>query len=154
MRPYRTVFNREALEFVVQVDDAAFLEIEFWVNRIERARLRAETTPSWTTTAANCRWSCWAPQWSLTGRMTRCGKCGWCGSNRSETARGRGTELHALPEAALDLTQQAAVAQDLELLAFCWPAECPGCAGCRGGAFGPASVMGNQKEFARRAVSG
>lgn len=37
MRRYRTVFNREALEFVVQTDDEVFREIEQWVNGIERA---------------------------------------------------------------------------------------------------------------------
>lgn len=37
MRPYRAVFNREALDFVVDTDEVAFAEIEQWVNRIERA---------------------------------------------------------------------------------------------------------------------
>ena len=37
MRFYRTVFSREALEFVVPANDAVFGEIEAWVNRIERA---------------------------------------------------------------------------------------------------------------------
>jgi hypothetical protein len=37
MRCYRTVFTREALEFVVQADEEAFEEIEIWVSRIERA---------------------------------------------------------------------------------------------------------------------
>ena len=36
MRPYRTVFNRQALEFVADADVEAFAEIERWVDRIER----------------------------------------------------------------------------------------------------------------------
>lgn len=37
MRRYQTVFNREALNFVVQADEAVFGEIESWVNQIERS---------------------------------------------------------------------------------------------------------------------
>ena len=37
MRRYQTVFNRAALNFVVQADDRVFGEIESWVNLIERA---------------------------------------------------------------------------------------------------------------------
>ncbi len=37
MRRYQTAFNREALNFAVQVDNAVFGEIELWVNLIERA---------------------------------------------------------------------------------------------------------------------
>jgi len=37
MRGYLTVFNRPALEFVVDTDEEAFAEIEQWVHRIERA---------------------------------------------------------------------------------------------------------------------
>jgi hypothetical protein len=37
MKCYQTVFNREALRFVVQADAGVFREIESWVNRIERA---------------------------------------------------------------------------------------------------------------------
>ena len=37
MRSYRTVFNRQAWEFVADADDDTFAEIEQWVNRIERA---------------------------------------------------------------------------------------------------------------------
>ncbi len=37
MRPYRTVFNRRALEFVADADDDTYVEIESWINRIERA---------------------------------------------------------------------------------------------------------------------
>lgn len=37
MRRYRTVFNREALEFVVHADEREFAEIERWVDHIERA---------------------------------------------------------------------------------------------------------------------
>ncbi len=36
MRPYRTVFNRQALEFVADASDEVFAEIEQWVNRIEQ----------------------------------------------------------------------------------------------------------------------
>lgn len=36
MRPYRTVFNRQALELVADADEDTFAEIEGWVNRIER----------------------------------------------------------------------------------------------------------------------
>lgn len=37
MRSYRTVFNRQALEFVADADEDTYAEIEQWVNRIERA---------------------------------------------------------------------------------------------------------------------
>lgn len=37
MRPYRTIFNRQAMEFVADADDEAFAEVEQWVNRVERA---------------------------------------------------------------------------------------------------------------------
>lgn len=37
MRPYRTVFNRQAMEFVADADDEVFAEIEQWVSRVERA---------------------------------------------------------------------------------------------------------------------
>jgi hypothetical protein len=37
MKPYRTVFNREALEFIANTDDDTYAEIEQWVNRIERS---------------------------------------------------------------------------------------------------------------------
>lgn len=37
MRSYRTVFNRQALEFVADADEGTYAEIEQWVNRIERA---------------------------------------------------------------------------------------------------------------------
>ena len=36
MRPYRTVFNRQALEFVADADEETFAEIEQWVDRVER----------------------------------------------------------------------------------------------------------------------
>lgn len=36
MRPYQTVFNRQALEFVADADEDTYAEIEQWVNRIER----------------------------------------------------------------------------------------------------------------------
>ncbi len=36
MRPYQTVFNHQALEFVADADADIFAEIEKWVNRIER----------------------------------------------------------------------------------------------------------------------
>lgn len=36
MRPYRTVFNRQALEFVADADEETYAEIEQWVNQIER----------------------------------------------------------------------------------------------------------------------
>ena len=36
MRPYRTVFNRQALKFVAVADEDTFAEIECWVNKIER----------------------------------------------------------------------------------------------------------------------
>jgi hypothetical protein len=36
MRPYRTVFTRQALEFVADADGDTYAEIEQWVNRIER----------------------------------------------------------------------------------------------------------------------
>ena len=36
MRLYRTVFNRPAMEFVAEADDDTYVEIEQWVNRIER----------------------------------------------------------------------------------------------------------------------
>ncbi len=36
MRPYRTVFNRQVLNFVADADEDIFVEIERWVNRIER----------------------------------------------------------------------------------------------------------------------
>ena len=37
MRPYQTVFNRQALEFVADADEDTYADIEQWVNRIERA---------------------------------------------------------------------------------------------------------------------
>ena len=37
MRPYWTVFNRQALEFVADADEETYAEIEQWVNIIERA---------------------------------------------------------------------------------------------------------------------
>ena len=37
MRPYQTVFNRQALEFVADADEDTYAEIEQWVNRIERS---------------------------------------------------------------------------------------------------------------------
>jgi hypothetical protein len=36
MRSYQAVFNRQALNFVADADDEVFVEIERWVNRIER----------------------------------------------------------------------------------------------------------------------
>ena len=36
MRLYRTVFNRQVLNFVADTDEDTFIEIERWVNRIER----------------------------------------------------------------------------------------------------------------------
>lgn len=37
MRPYRTVFTRQALNFVADADGGTYAEIEQWVNRIERS---------------------------------------------------------------------------------------------------------------------
>lgn len=37
MRQYRTVFNRQALEFAADADKEVFDEIERWVNLIERS---------------------------------------------------------------------------------------------------------------------
>jgi hypothetical protein len=37
MRPYRTVFTRQALDFVADADEDTYAEIEQWVNRIERS---------------------------------------------------------------------------------------------------------------------
>ncbi|MEJ1974306.1 MAG: hypothetical protein WDM96_18160 [Lacunisphaera sp.] len=37
MRPYGTVFSRQALEFVAAANDDTFAEINQWVDRIERA---------------------------------------------------------------------------------------------------------------------
>jgi hypothetical protein len=37
MRPYRSVFNRQALMFVADADEETYAEVEQWVNRIERA---------------------------------------------------------------------------------------------------------------------
>ena len=36
MRSYRTVFSRQALDFVATADDDVFTEISQWIDRIER----------------------------------------------------------------------------------------------------------------------